>query len=80
MERSGIYGKNYTLESPAGTTLFVAAYSSVVPAGLGGVYRSIRRLKPTVNKVLSLWDFLRMRQFEMQVRRSQLKINVVKCT
>ncbi|MDR1887765.1 MAG: hypothetical protein LBQ70_07625 [Prevotellaceae bacterium] len=34
MERSGIYGeKRSTFESPAGTTLFVAAYSSVIPAG-----------------------------------------------
>jgi hypothetical protein len=75
MERSEIYGKNCTLESPAWTTLFVAGYSSAVSAGLGrGGVCPNRRLKPTVNKVLSLRDFLRMRQFEMKVRRSQIHL------
>jgi hypothetical protein len=43
---------------------------SVVPAGLGGGGGySVRKLKPTVNKVSSLRDFSIMRQFETSITR-----------
>ncbi|MDR1887151.1 MAG: hypothetical protein LBQ70_04470 [Prevotellaceae bacterium] len=72
------------MKSPAGTTLDIhipVAAASVVPAGLGrGGGYSVRRLKPTVNKVPSLRDLLRMQQFETKIGAVKRQFGAVNCS